>query len=69
MVAITRSVSGNEDEAHVFCSLCFFGEDVPTEKAVQIATEHETGLKHIIAEVLDEAFQATAEALRVERGY
>jgi hypothetical protein len=69
MVAISASVNGYEDQAHVFCGACFWGEDVPADKAVQVATEHDASPEHIQAEVEDQVLEALAEALRAERGY
>jgi hypothetical protein len=69
MVAITASVNGFEDQAHVFCAPCFWGDDVPVDKAGQIATEHEASEAHIAAELADALVEAVAEALRAERGY
>jgi hypothetical protein len=69
MVAITASVNGSEDEAHVFCPACFWGEDVPAQDATQIATEHEATSEHTAAELDDQDFEVLAEAVRDERGY
>jgi len=69
MVAITVSVNGYEDQAHLFCGACFWGEDVPTDKAVQVATEHEASPAHVEAELADMLVEVLAEALRAERGY
>src|SRR5215216_6301537 len=69
MVAISASVNGYEDQAHVFCGACFFGEDVPADKAVQVATEHEASPAHIEAELAEMLIEVLAEALRAERGY
>ena len=40
MLDIIASVKGTEAEVHVFCPDCFWGEDVPAERAVQIVEEH-----------------------------
>jgi len=69
MVAITGSVNGYEDQAHVFCGACFWGEDVPADKAVQVATEHEASPAHVEAELADLVVEVLAEALRAECGY
>jgi len=69
MVAITASVNGSEDEAHVFCPACFWGEDVPAQDATQIATEHEASPAHVEAELAEMLLEVLAEALRAERGY
>jgi hypothetical protein len=69
MVAISASVNGYEVQAHVFCGACFWGEDVPADKAVQVATEHEASPAHIEAELAEMLIEDLAEALRAERGY
>jgi hypothetical protein len=64
-------VTPTRDEAvcHLFCDVDWWGEDAPTGKAVQLATEHEASPEHIHAEVEDQVLEALAEALRAERGY
>jgi hypothetical protein len=69
MVAITPSVNGYEDQAHVLCGACFWGDDAPADKAVQVATEHEASPAHVEAELADLVVEVLAEALRAERGY
>ena len=69
MVAITVSVNGYEDQAHVFCGACFWGDDVPADKAVQVATEHEASPAHVEAELAEMLNEDLAEALRAYRGY
>jgi len=69
MVAITASVNGFEDQANVSCALCFWGDDVPVDKALQVATEHEASDAHIEAEVAEAQFEAIVESLRVKRGH
>jgi len=69
MVAISASVNGYEDQAHVFCGACFWGEDVPADKAVQVATEHEASPAHVEVELAEMLVEVLAEALRAERGY
>jgi hypothetical protein len=68
-VAITASVKGSEDEAHVFCPDCFWGDDVPAAEAVQIVDEHVKTEKHIENERVGDEIQAVLERLEVERGY
>jgi hypothetical protein len=68
-VAIIASVNGSEDEVHVFCPDCFWGEDVPADKAVQIVDEHVATEKHTENERAGDEIQAALERLEVERGY
>ena len=53
----------------MFCGACFWGEDVPADKAVQVATEHEASPAHVEAELAEMLVEVLAEALRAERGY
>jgi hypothetical protein len=69
MVAISPSVTGNEQETHVFCSLDFWGEDVPTDQALRIATEHEASDQHIEAEIEQIELEVAIERRRERRGY
>jgi hypothetical protein len=69
MVAIAPSVDGDEDQAHVFCPPCMWGEEVPADKAVQIATEHEATPEHVAAEDQEQDFELLLEAVRDHRGY
>jgi hypothetical protein len=69
MVAIAPSVAGDNDQAHVFCQPCWWGEDVPADKAAQIATEHEATREHLAAEEEERDFELLLEAVRDHRGY
>jgi len=69
MVGIAPSVIGDVDQAHVFCQPCWWGEDVPSDKAAQIATEHETTPEHLAAESEEQDFELLLEAVRDHRGY
>jgi hypothetical protein len=69
MVVMTASTSGSDNEVHVFCSLDFFGEDVPLDQAVQVATEHEMSDGHIEAEVEEMVLEGAVERRSDERGW
>ena len=69
MVAIAPSVAGDHAQAHVFCQPCWWGEDVPTDKAAQIATEHEATFEHVATEEEERDFELLLEAVRDHRGY
>ena len=69
MLDIIASVKGTEAEAHVFCPDCFWGEDVPAERAVQIVEEHVKTDTHIDNELAGDEMQAVLERLTLERGY
>ncbi len=53
----------------MFCQPCWWGEDVPSDKAAQIATEHETTPEHLAAESEEQDFELLLEAVRDHRGY
>jgi len=55
--------------SHVFCDVDWWGEEVPTDQANEIAVEHETTQAHIDAEVEQETFENAAELARIERGH
>jgi hypothetical protein len=69
MVVITPSTNGSDNEVHVFCSLDFFGEDVPIDQAERIAAEHEGSDQHIDAEVNEMVLEQAMERRSNERGY
>jgi hypothetical protein len=67
-VAIARSVSGCADQCHVWCTSCWWGGDVPVDKAVEIAASHAASLEHLLNQLDDALFALLVEGVRDERG-
>ena len=69
MVATARSVSGSPDQCHVWCTSCWWGDDVPADQAAEIATTHAASLDHSANQLDDLLFAVLSEAVGDERGY
>jgi hypothetical protein len=64
-------VTPTQDEArsHVFCDVDWWGDEVPSDQAHEIAVAHETTDAHIEAEIALEAVEVLAEARSAVRGW
>ncbi len=69
MVATTASITGNQDEAHVFCPDCWWSADVDVKQASEVVAEHEATDSHIDNELAADRMQAALERLMDKRGY
>jgi hypothetical protein len=59
----------DETRSHVFCDVDWWGDEVPSDQAHDIAVAHETSEAHIEAEIALEAAEFLAEAISAARGY
>jgi hypothetical protein len=67
MVHITSTI--NEGRSQLHCDVDWWGDEVPSDQAVELAAAHEATVEHLEAEVDDMLFELLAEAIRDERGY
>jgi hypothetical protein len=51
------------------CDVDWWGDEVPSDQALELAAAHETTVEHLEAEVDDMLFELLAEAIRDDRGY
>ena len=66
MVHITPTV--NEATSMLFCDVDWWGDEVPSDQALDIALEHEASDVHIEAEIADAALEVAVERISAERG-
>ena len=66
MVHITPTA--NETVSRLFCDVDWWGDEVPSDQALDIALEHETSDAHIEAEIADVALEEAVERVSAERG-
>ncbi len=66
MVHITATI--NEAVSRLFCDVDWWGDEVPSDQALDIALDHEASDPHIDAEIADAALEEAAERAGVERG-
>jgi hypothetical protein len=67
MVHITPTV--NQSASNLFCDVDWWGDEVPSDQALDIALAHEASDAHIEAEIAQAAFEDAAELVRAERGH
>ncbi len=67
MVHITPTI--NEGVSNLHCDVDWWGDQAPSDRALDIAVAHELSPEHRAAEVDDALFELLAEAMRDERGY
>jgi hypothetical protein len=67
MVHIMPTV--NEAVSHLFCDEDWWGDDVPSDQALDITLEHEASDAHIEAEIFLATFEDAVELASAERGY
>jgi hypothetical protein len=65
MVHITPTI--NEAISKLFCDVDWWGGEVPSEQALDIALEHESSDAHIEAEIAEAAFEVAVERASAER--
>jgi hypothetical protein len=68
-VVITASTEGDPGKAHVSCSACWIGVEVPKDEALAVAAEHEASAQHLEEELASLWFELLAERVSVERGH
>ena len=66
MVHIMPTV--NEGVSRLFCDVDWWGEEVPSDQALDIALEHESSDAHIEAEIAEAALETAVERVSAERG-
>ena len=66
MVHITPTV--NEATSMLFCDVDWWGDEVPSDQALDIALEHEASDTHIEAEIAEAALEVAVERVSMERG-
>jgi hypothetical protein len=66
MVHITPTV--NEATSKLFCDVDWWGDEVPSDQALDIALEHEASDTHIEAEIAEAALEVAVERVSTERG-
>jgi hypothetical protein len=67
MVHITPTI--NEGVSQLHCDVDWWGDEVSSDQAVELAADHEASVEHREADVDDMLFELLAEAIRDERGY
>ena len=66
MVHITPTI--NEAISKLFCDVDWWGDEVSSDQAFDIALEHEASDAHIDAEIADAALEFAVERTSAERG-
>jgi hypothetical protein len=66
MVHITPTI--NEAVSRLFCDVDWWGDEVPSDQALDIALEHEASDLHIDAEIAEVTFEEAVERVSAERG-
>ena len=66
MVHITPTI--NEAIAKLFCDVDWWGDEVPSDQALDIALEHEASDLHLDAEIAEVALEEAVERVSAERG-
>ena len=66
MVHITATI--NEAVSRLFCDVDWWGDEVPSDQALDIALEHEASDAHIEAEIAEAALEVAVERASAERG-
>ena len=66
MVHITPTI--NEAISKLFCDVDWWGDEVPSDQALDIALEHEASDIHIEAEIAEAALEVAVERASAERG-
>ena len=66
MVHITPTI--NEAISKLFCDVDWWGDEVPSEQALDIALEHEASDAHIDAEIAEAVLEGAVERASAERG-
>jgi hypothetical protein len=66
MVHITPTI--NEATSKLFCDVDWWGDEVPSGQALDIAVEHEASDAHIDAEIADAALEEAVERASAQRG-
>ena len=65
MVHITPTI--NEATSKLFCDVDWWGDEVPSDQALDIALEHEASDAHIEAEIAEAALEVAVERASAER--
>jgi hypothetical protein len=66
MVHITPTI--NEAVSRLFCDVDWWGDEVPSDQALDIALEHEASDLHIDAEIAEVTLDEAVERVSAERG-
>jgi hypothetical protein len=66
MVHITPTI--NEAISKLFCDVDWWGDEVPSDQALDIALEHEASNAHIEAEIAEAVLEEAVERAGAERG-
>jgi hypothetical protein len=66
MVHITPTL--NEAVSRLFCDVDWWGDEVPSDQALDIALEHEASDLHLDAEIADAALEEVVDRVNAERG-
>jgi hypothetical protein len=66
MVHITATI--NEAVSRLFCDVDWWGDEVPSDQALDIALEHEASDLHIEAEIAEVVLEEAVERVSAERG-
>jgi hypothetical protein len=66
MVHITPTL--NEAVSRLFCDIDWWGDEVPSDQALDIALEHEASDLHLDAEIAEVALEEAVERVSAERG-
>ena len=66
MVHITPTI--NEAISKLFCDVDWWGDEVPSDQALDIALEHEASDAHIEAEIAEAVLEVAVERASAERG-
>ena len=66
MVHITPTI--NEAISKLFCDVDWWGDEVPSEQALDFALEHEASDAHIDAEIAEAVLEVAVDRASAERG-
>jgi hypothetical protein len=66
MVHITPTL--NEAVSRLFCDIDWWGDEVPSDQALDIALEHEASDLHLDAEIAEVVLEEAVERVSAERG-
>ena len=66
MVHITATI--NEAVSRLFCDVDWWGDEVPSDQALDIALEHEASDLHLDGEIAEVALEEAVERVSAERG-
>ena len=66
MVHITPTI--NEAVSKLFCDVDWWGDEVPSDQALDITLEHEASDRHLEAEIAEVALEEAVERVSAERG-